>query len=64
MDPADITAEDAIAWTQFALDLAGQQDGQFLISPVSVIAALAMTANGADGDTLAQTEAVLGLDRD
>ena len=64
MDPADITDEEAIAWTQFALDLAAQQDEQFLISPVSVLSALAMIANGADGDTLTQTEAVLGLDRD
>ncbi|MBQ7930910.1 MAG: serpin family protein, partial [Clostridia bacterium] len=64
MDPADITDEEAVAWTQFALDLAAQQDEQFLISPVSVLSALAMIANGADGDTLAQTEEVLGLDRD
>lgn len=32
-----------------------------LISPLSVISALAMTANGADGDTLAQMEEVFGL---
>lgn len=64
MDPADITDEEAAAWTQFALDLAAQQDEQFLISPVSVLSALAMITNGADGDTLTQTEAVLGLDRD
>ena len=62
--PADITDEEAAAWAQFALDLAKQQDGQFLISPVSIISALAMTSNGANGETLAQTEAVLGLDRD
>lgn len=31
-----------------------------LVSPLSVLLALAMTANGADGDTLAQMEAVLG----
>lgn len=31
-----------------------------LISPLSVLSALAMTANGAKGDTLAQMEAVLG----
>lgn len=30
------------------------------ISPISVMVALAMTANGADGETLAQLEAVLG----
>ena len=33
-----------------------------LISPLSVLYALAMTANGADGDTLAQMEEVLGMD--
>ena len=35
-----------------------------LISPLSVLYALAMTANGADGDTLAQMEQVLGMDVD
>ena len=33
-----------------------------LISPLSVLYALAMTANGADRNTLAQMEAVLGMD--
>lgn len=32
-----------------------------LVSPLSVLSALAMTANGADGETLAQMETVLGL---
>ncbi len=32
-----------------------------LISPLSVMAALAMTANGAGGETLAQMESVLGM---
>lgn len=32
-----------------------------LVSPLSVLSALAMTANGAEGETLAQMEAVLGL---
>lgn len=31
-----------------------------LVSPLSVLSALAMTANGAEGETLAQMEAVLG----
>ena len=35
-----------------------------LISPLSVLYALAMTANGADGETLAQMEKVLGMDCD
>ena len=35
-----------------------------LISPLSVLYALAMTANGADGETLAQMEQVLGMNSD
>ena len=35
-----------------------------LISPLSVLYALAMTSNGADGETLAQMEQVLGMDVD
>ena len=35
-----------------------------LISPISVLAALSMTANGAEGETLAQMEAVLGQNKD
>ena len=39
------------------------EDGKnTLISPLSVLYALAMTANGADGETLAQMEQVLGMD--
>ena len=39
------------------------EDGKnTLISPLSVLYALAMTANGADGETLAQMEEVLGMD--
>ena len=41
----------------------GMEEGKnTLISPLSVLYALAMTANGADGNTLAQMEAVLGMD--
>ena len=35
-----------------------------LISPLSILAALSMTANGAEGDTLTQMETVLGQKRD
>ncbi len=38
-----------------------QKDGNTLVSPLSVLAALGMTANGAAGETLAQMEAALGL---
>ncbi len=54
----------AEATADFGFELFGyalQSDGNALISPVSVMAALAMTADGADGETLAQMEAVLGM---
>ena len=52
------------AVTDFAVRLfqANVQPGEnVLISPLSVLYALSMTANGADGETLAQMETVLGL---
>jgi len=51
------------AAANFSLDLfkAAISDSEnSLISPTSVLLALAMTANGADGDTLSQMEQVLG----
>ena len=62
------TAREAVA--ALGLDLlrgARDQTGEpALVSPLSVVLALSMAANGADGDTLAQMEAVLsggaGLD--
>ena len=59
----DLTAGNANA-TDFALRLinAANVDGEnVLLSPLSVMCALAMTANGADGETLRQMEAVLGM---
>lgn len=50
--------------TDFGIRLfqATQKSGEnTLLSPLSVISALAMTANGAEGETLAQMEEVLGL---
>ena len=50
--------------TDFAIRLfkASQNDGQnSLVSPLSVMCALSMTLNGADGETKAQMEAVLGM---
>ena len=50
--------------TDFAVRLfrASEKRGEnTLISPLSVLCALAMTANGAEGETLEQMEAVLGM---
>ena len=50
--------------TDFAVRLfrASEKSGEnTLISPLSVLCALAMTANGAEGETLEQMEAVLGM---
>ena len=45
--------------------LASMEEGKnTLISPISVLAALSMTANGAEGETLTQMETVLGQKRD
>lgn len=41
-----------------------REEQNTLISPMSVLTALAMTANGAEGETLAQMETVLGQSRD
>ena len=57
-------AVDAPVLLDFFLDLSRQSagNGNMLVSPLSVLAALAMTANGAKGETLAQMESVLGMD--
>lgn len=58
-----ITADLAVP-AQFAVRLlrSSHVDGQnTLVSPLSVFSALAMTANGANGDTLSQMEDVLGM---
>ena len=62
----DLTAGNA-ALTDFAVRLfkASEKSGKnTLISPLSVVSALAMTANGAEDSTLAQMEQVLGLPGD
>ena len=60
---ASVTS-DAAAPMDFALRLLQSthtEDKNTLVSPLSVFSALAMTANGADGSTLAQMETVLGM---
>ena len=57
-------SENASALLDFYLDIgrASSGEGNMLVSPLSVLAALAMTANGAKGETLTQMENVLGVD--
>lgn len=55
------------AMTEFALGLAQQADTgekNTLVSPLSVLYALAMTANGAKGQTKQEMESVLGMSTD
>ena len=61
--PADLSTDSA-AIADFGLRLFQQNmetEENTLIAPLSVLYALSMTANGADGNTLTQMEAVLGL---
>jgi serpin B len=57
-------AEDAAHMLDFFLNLGLKTagEGNMLVSPLSALAALSMTANGAKGETLAQMEQVLGMD--
>ena len=60
----ELTDVSDAAVTDFALRLfrAGMEEGEnTLLSPLSVLAALSMTANGAKGETLSQMESVLGM---
>ena len=62
-----ITPEATAAASDFALRLfraANDPDRNTLISPLSVLCALAMTANGAEDATLLQMESTLGMRRD
>lgn len=66
-EAGSVTPDAAAAAADFALRLfrAGyEQDKNTLISPLSVLSALAMTANGAKGDTLTQMESVFGMPMD
>lgn len=61
--PGD-AADAAQLVSDFTVNLFGEvyEGGDALISPVSVLAALAMTESGARGETLAQMETVFGVD--
>lgn len=59
-----ILEEQNVGVTDFAVRLfqhSMKTEENTLISPLSVLVALSMTANGADGETLSQMEAVLGM---
>ncbi len=58
-----LSDESAAALMQFSLELLREnwKGENILLSPLSVLSALGMTANGARGETLTQMEAVLGL---
>jgi serpin B len=61
---ANLTGDHAGAVADFAVKLFQNSmgsDENTLISPISVLCALAMTANGAKGETLAQMEGAFGL---
>ena len=63
-DAAELTDVSDVAVTDFAIRLfkESMEDGEnTLISPLSVLVALSMTANGADNETLSQMESVLGM---
>ena len=63
----DITENDKIGYYEFTATLLSEtheDGGNTLISPLSVYFALAMLANGAEGNTLAELEATLGMSND
>ncbi len=64
---ASITEESKTAAADFAVRLfkACEEEGKnTLVSPLSVMCALSMTANGAAGETLAEMEQTLGMTRE
>lgn len=64
---AEISDSSAAAVCDFSVRLFAEsfEDGKnTLISPYSVLNAMAMTANGAEGNTLSQMESTFGLNRD
>ncbi len=62
VDDVDVDNKFVVSQMKFSLDMLKQTvsgDDNVLISPLSIMAALAMTANGAVGDTLRGMEAVI-----
>ena len=64
LDAPDREANQTVAVTDMSLSMLKQlmMGGNTLISPLSIVSALGMTANGAAGETLTQMEGVLGMD--
>lgn len=62
----EIDSDFTLSQTEFALDLFKKElsDENTLISPYSIMQALAMTANGTAGDTKSEMEDVLGMPMD
>lgn len=64
---AHSAADNSTVVTDFAIRLfkySNEAEKNTLISPISVLCALAMTANGAEGDTREEMESVLGMSID
>ena len=61
-DDAFILAQTELALKLFKASANESKNENVLISPLSILLALAMTANGADGETRAEMEALLGGD--
>ena len=60
-DDLDAQSKDITDFAVRLFQASAEGDANSLISPLSVLYALAMTANGADGKTLEEMESVLGL---
>ena len=70
-DAGAVTEDGSRALIDYSFDLFRKTGGEHLnagknelLSPLSAAAVLAMIANGAEGETLAQLETLLGADRD
>lgn len=62
----DLNSDSRIALTDFGLEVLKHEysEGNIMISPLSILSALAMTANGASGITLEEFEQVMGMSVD
>ena len=56
-----VMADFSLALTNTTISLEKEGKANHLVSPLSALICLSMLANGAEGETLAQMEAVLGM---